>query len=254
MKATNVVLSIGIAVAIFYGLAIGRALLVPFVIAVVLWYLINVLAATFQHAMIGARRPSYRLSLVASLLTFNGLIFIIIDLIARNTVNIIAAAPDYQKNLERLIAGVFEHFGETEPFTVAKLIEEANVDRMLYELVWTLTDIIANAAMIIIYLIFLLLEQKGFTRKLAAFFDNRERETVVRDLIRQIDLDIQAYVRVKTFVSLVTALLSYAVMMYVELPFADFWAFLIFFLNFIPTIGSIIATIFPCVLGRVCKL
>jgi AI-2 transport protein TqsA len=174
MKVTNVVLSIGIAVAIFYGLAIGRALLVPFVIAVVLWYLINVLAATFQRAMIGARRPSYRLSLVASLLTFNGLIFIIIDLIARNTVNIIAAAPDYQKNLERLIAEVFEHFGETEPLTVAKLIEEANVDRMLYELVWTLTDVIANAAMIIIYLIFLLLEQKGFTRKLAAFFDNRE--------------------------------------------------------------------------------
>lgn len=73
----------------------------------------------------------------------------------------------------------------------------------------------------------------------------------MRDLIRQIELDIQAYVRVKAFVSLVTALISYAVMMYVDLPFADFWAFLIFFLNFIPTIGSIVATIFPCVLALV---
>jgi AI-2 transport protein TqsA len=251
MKVTNVVLSIAIAAAIFYGLAIGRDLLVPFVIAVVLWYLLNVLAATFQRVTVGAWRPSYGLSLVTSLVTFGGLIFIIINLIARNTVNIIAVAPDYQKNLERLIAQVFEYFGGTEPLTIAKLIEDVNVDRMLYQLVWTLTDIIANAALITIYLIFLLLEQKGFNRKLAAFFDNRERETLVRNLIRQIDLDIQAYVRVKALVSLVTALISYAVMMYVDLPFADFWAFLIFFLNFIPTIGSIVATIFPCVLALV---
>jgi AI-2 transport protein TqsA len=57
MKVTNVVLSIAIAAAIFYGLAIGRDLLVPFVIAVVLWYLLNVLAATFQRVTVGGLAP-----------------------------------------------------------------------------------------------------------------------------------------------------------------------------------------------------
>jgi len=251
MKVSNVLISLGIAAAIFYGLAMGRALLVPFVIAVVIWYLLNVLAATFQRLTIRTWCPSYRLSLAASVLTFGGLIFVITGVITRNTIDIIGAAPDYQKNLERSIAEVFEYFGQAEPVTVATLIEGLNIDRILYNLLWTLTDIIANAAMIIFYLIFLLLEQQGFDRKLAAFFDNRERETLVRGLIRQIDLDIQAYIRVKTFVSLITALLGYMVMMWVKLPFADFWAFLIFLLNFIPTIGSIVATLFPCVLALV---
>jgi predicted PurR-regulated permease PerM len=61
--------------------------------------------------------------------------------------------------------------------------------------------------------------------------------------------DIQSYILIMTFVSTLTAILSYGVMVAVGLEHAAFWAFLIFILNFIPTIGSIIGTALPSLYG-----
>ena len=51
--------------------------------------------------------------------------------------------------------------------------------------------------------------------------------------------------------SLVTALLSYGLMRIIDLDFAAFWALLVFILNYIPTIGSIVATALPGLLALV---
>jgi predicted PurR-regulated permease PerM len=53
----------------------------------------------------------------------------------------------------------------------------------------------------------------------------------------------------KTVVSLLTGILSYIVLAIIGVDFAVFWAFLIFLLNYIPTIGSLIATIFPALMA-----
>jgi predicted PurR-regulated permease PerM len=55
----------------------------------------------------------------------------------------------------------------------------------------------------------------------------------------------------KTLVSLLTAVVSYVVLEMVGVDFAIIWALLVFFLNFIPTIGSIVAVVFPALLTLV---
>jgi predicted PurR-regulated permease PerM len=67
----------------------------------------------------------------------------------------------------------------------------------------------------------------------------------VRGLFRRIGGAIQDYLWVMTLMSTVTTLLSYAVMRWVGMEFALFWATAIFFLNYIPTIGSILGTVLP---------
>ena len=74
--------------------------------------------------------------------------------------------------------------------------------------------------------------------------DEEKRKSVL-ETINKIKKDTKAYFIIKTIVSFITASLSYIVMLILGLDFAIFWAFLIFVLNFIPNIGSIIALLFP---------
>jgi predicted PurR-regulated permease PerM len=56
---------------------------------------------------------------------------------------------------------------------------------------------------------------------------------------------MEQYLWVQTALSIVSTLLTYVTLLIVGLDNALFWAFVIFVLNFIPTVGSIIATILP---------
>ncbi|MDP5038852.1 MAG: AI-2E family transporter, partial [Candidatus Gracilibacteria bacterium] len=71
------------------------------------------------------------------------------------------------------------------------------------------------------------------------------------DMLGRIKKNIKTYFLIKAFVSFLTAVLSYIVMKIFGLDFALFWSMLIFFLNFIPNIGSIIAVFFPIVLSLI---
>jgi AI-2 transport protein TqsA len=95
------------------------------------------------------------------------------------------------------------------------------------------------------------LEQRYFSAKINALIPDEASRTKLYDLLVDIDYDIRAYIGIKTAASLLTAIASYLVMSYVNLDFAGFWALLIFVLNFIPNIGSIIATLLPSLLALV---
>ncbi len=65
----------------------------------------------------------------------------------------------------------------------------------------------------------------------------------------QISLDIQRYLHIKTAVSLATGLLAALLTWSFNLEFPLLWGLLAFLLNYIPSIGSIIAAIPPCLLS-----
>ena len=69
---------------------------------------------------------------------------------------------------------------------------------------------------------------------------------MLRDILQH---QLIFYIGIKTFNSALTGLLSYAVLTYARLDFASFWGVIIFVLNFIPTVGSLIATALPAMLA-----
>ena len=70
-------------------------------------------------------------------------------------------------------------------------------------------------------------------------------------MLHQIDRDIRRYVRIKTTLATLTSALAYAVMAWVGVDFAGFWAVMVFFFYYIPTIGSILAIVAPALLTLV---
>lgn len=99
--------------------------------------------------------------------------------------------------------------------------------------------------LIMIYMIFIFAEQKVFRRKILALAEDRQEEA--KEALDNIGRGIQRYLGVKTAVSLMTGSLCYFVLVMLQIPYALLFGILTFFLNYIPTFGSIIAAIFPTV-------
>jgi predicted PurR-regulated permease PerM len=82
-------------------------------------------------------------------------------------------------------------------------------------------------------------------------FRDRGQQDQLHGVLDQIDRDIRVYIRIKTTLAAITSVLAYLVMAWVGVDFAGFWAVLVFFFYYIPTVGSILAIVAPALLTLV---
>lgn len=92
--------------------------------------------------------------------------------------------------------------------------------------------------MIIIYCAFFILEKNNLYNKFVNIFGSKQEKTLVT--IRE---NLEDYILFKTFISLLTGLATYLVLLLFGVKFAILWWLMTFLLNFIPTLWSIIAVI-----------
>lgn len=254
MKTLNVTAIAVLVIAIFYVLIVGEALLLPLVVAVALWYLINLLASGFQQLKLRGSSVPWPVCLLASIFTFVALGWAVVNFIGSRISDVRDVIPTYQANIEARIRNlpfseylIDEETGDLSGF----LLDPGWLDlpAIFASLASTFTSIVTSGGIIFIYIIFLLLEQGSMDKKISSLVDNPERERRVRSIIKKIQHDIRKYISIKVFTSTLTGTLSYAFLLILDVDFAAVWGLLIFLLNFIPTVGSIIATIFPAVIA-----
>jgi len=109
------------------------------------------------------------------------------------------------------------------------------------------SSLFGDAFLVIIYLVFILLEEPIFPRKIRAIYDSPERLDNALNMLEKIDKSTSNYMAIKSLMSLLTGTLSFFVLLLIGIDAPFFWAFLIFLLNYIPAIGSLIATLFPTI-------
>ncbi|MBB4079557.1 putative PurR-regulated permease PerM [Lewinella aquimaris] len=229
----------------------GKVLLVPVVLSFVLWYLINAVDQLIRRIpAIGSESPrGVSLTVAAGLVL--AAIVLAGSLVGRQINEMIATAPEYWLNLERQFDRILVGLGYDEAITLRAVYGELDINGYLLSLLTSFTTVTRQFLLVLLYTLFLLVEQHTFTRKLAALGLNQQRKVRVLGMLDKINRAIRAYVGVKFAASFATALLSFFVIEYAGVDFAIFWAFAIFALNFIPTIGSIVATILPSLMALV---
>ncbi|MFO7821845.1 MAG: AI-2E family transporter [Lentisphaeria bacterium] len=251
MKIQRTAMTMVIVVLSFYLLYKGQFLLLPLVVAGAITYLINILTHSICDIKVQGRglpRPFAMVFAIAVILTSLSFLF---QLISMNIASVIEVAPEYQKNLEELIYKGYHLLGAEQVPNLQEILKRLDFQKYLKLFGNTVRTLVSSTGIIIVYLIFLLVEQRTFPDKLRNLVVNPERRKDMFELIGKIRSDIRTYVGIKVLTSAATGLLSYLVLSLVGVDFASFWAVLIFLLNFIPTIGSIIATAFPSVLALV---
>lgn len=232
-------------------LVYGRTLLIPLVVAIVIWYLIVTISTAIQAIPFFGKHLSSPFALFLAIVVCLIALALLFFHIRANITAIVISAPIYQERFEWIIQQIFKSLGIKHPPNISNTLSEFNFNQIAASLAQTATEIASSTTIILIYVIFLLMEQHSFDQKLQALIPEDTKLSKARHMIRQIAEQVQSYIKIKTFASVLTSVLSYVILRLVGVDFADFWALMIFMLNYIPTIGAIIATIFPCILTLV---
>ena len=125
----------------------------------------------------------------------------------------------------------------------ARIFRSAVLDRHLGTIASTLGDVLTTTFIIVIVAIFILLEGSALPDKIRQV-DGLSFETWTR--LRQIVAHVRRYMFLKTVMSLLTGALVALWLFAVGVEFPILLGVLAFALNYIPTIGSIVAAI-PCI-------
>lgn len=253
-ERTNVVAlasALAIAALTIYLLIIGQSILVPLVLAIFITYLLKALAHSLLKIKIRGHSLPDKLALTCAIILFLIAVAIIVQLVAGNVGAIAEAAPVYQQKLQALFAEVQTVVERLigAPLTIAELNDRIDFQGVILRLVAAIQSIAGNTFLIFIYVVFLLLESRTFDLKVKAFAPTPQREAAIKQTLATIGRDIETYVWIKTLMSLLVGGASYVIMLLAGIDFAAFWALLIFILNYIPFIGSVVAVAFPVVLS-----
>ena len=76
-----------------------------------------------------------------------------------------------------------------------------------------------------------------------------ERAERVLAVVADVNKSVQRYVSLKVLISFITAFVSVVIMKVSGLHYAATFGIIVFLFNFVPYIGSVIATILPCLVG-----
>lgn len=234
-----------------YLLIVGRGMLIPLVIALFLWNILNTLSNGFRKIPRLGLKLGPSLRMVLSFIVVVLLTWILLDIISNNVNEVILASSRYQENLMRLFNKIDQQYHVKILTSLDGLLKGLEVQTILGNIYAMFTTITGSAVLISLYVVFLFVEQHFFKQKFDALIKQPGHRHVVDSIISHIVKDIQTYLGLKTLMSLITGSASWVIMKSVGLDFAEFWAILIFFLNYIPNIGAIVATAFPALLALI---
>ena len=225
---------------------IGSSIFVPLLVATFFWYLINATATYYRK--IFPREPHHHgvviffdiTSHVLSIATYIGLIYLFATRVRPMFGEILPAIPEIQDKLNDTWQYIDKTFGLDISGVAMPSIEK------IVSLVGTsVAKLATSMGMVIVYMLFMFVEQSTFHKKLAELFPNKTQHKKMRFILSSIDENMKKYLFMKTLVSGLTAVISYIWMYMLGLEFAGIWAFAIFILSYIPTIGAIIGCAMP---------
>jgi AI-2 transport protein TqsA len=237
-------------IVVIYGLQMAKVFLVPFLIAAFL-ALITVRPMLWLQSR---RVPSFLAAfMIVSAIML--LLAIVGAVLGSSIAEFTAKLPEYQAQLDVIVDGVFdfvvEHLnGDESMESIGDMIDPGWAMGLAATILNSLKDVLTNAFLIIFTMIFMLLEVSSVGTKVEAAF-GRSAESM--DGPRAFLQNLGRYLGIKTIVSIATGLCAFALTWTLGLDFPLLWGMLAFLLNYVPTIGSIIAAV-PTVLLALVQL
>jgi len=245
--APFVIIVAGLVAALYFG----QGVLKPLALAILVTTLINAATDKLTTIRIGSFRPSRWMGLTLTTLAMVAVVFVFARILTDQVEQLAADWPRYLTRLEALAAQITALMGAEIAGKVTEYIGSIDISSGVTVVLGTTGTLLTDLGMVALYTAFLISARDSGVRKLSALFPAKADHEAVTRILTSISESTRKYMLIKTAMSVLTGVASYVVMLFVGLDFAATWAVLIFLLNYIPTIGSIIGVILPCVLALV---
>ncbi|MDZ7371688.1 MAG: AI-2E family transporter [candidate division KSB1 bacterium] len=158
--------------------------------------------------------------------------------------------PIYQENLQNMLDNTITFLHDigiqASEEQMLKIFDPNVIMNLLGNLLKSLTGMLSDSVLILLMVIFMLLEAYSVPLKVKQIWG--EESQLLGD-INLFVLGMQRYLFLKTLISLATGFFVWLGLVLIGVDFALLWGLIAFLLNFIPTIGSIIAAVPPLILS-----
>ena len=236
--------------ALIFFLWIGRSIFIPLLFATFLWYLLNALASYYRKIMPCYKKdhcevPPRIFNWTSNLLSFAtvfGLVYLFATQIKPMLVELYLSTPVLQQKLM-----AFSDFISHKTGINLNIDMMPDLPQIAGYIGSSLASIAASTGMVLIYLIFMFVEQSSFNKKINALPLAKNKAKKLQYILSSINENMKKYLFTKTFISAATGISAYLLLKIIGLEYASVWGFIIFVLNYIPTIGSILACVLPIV-------
>nr|WP_213396026.1 AI-2E family transporter [Yoonia sp.] len=238
---TGALIIIAFAVVLFL-LVQARFILISLATAIILFSLTSDVINFIARQRIGPLRiPNAIASIAAMVLIATALLILTSVLLAQiNTVLVTTLA--YTERAPSAIASMFAWLGEDSQAAIFNAVRSVDASSYLRSAAGQASGITQATVLIILFVGFLFAERIWFDTKLESLIGDKAQALRVRKIIQSIIHRVNYYLLVKTVISGITGAMVYALALAFQLELATALGIITFVLNFIPNIGSIIAT------------
>ena len=229
--------------------------LLPITIAILLTYLFHPIL-DFMKVKLKIPRPLG----VILILILNFAFFYILGLIFFASFGDFSARMQYYGDkLSAIVSAVLSPFNltlvelaswlgyETKKFDVGQLLKRLFDAGIIQGVLTSFSNLLSNFFLVMLFWVFMILGKQQFEKRLKVAFSSSSFDTEKQ--INAVSDQLQSYLMIKTIVSLATGVTFTVVLTIYGIDFALIWGLLAFILNYIPNIGSMLATIFPILIA-----
>ena len=219
------------AVALGASLYFMRPVLVPLVLAILVSYLVSPLVDLVQVKL----RTPRPLAVVVALLAAAVILALLGLLISSSVSNLADKGPLYEQKILSMVdqaSALLEDWGiPIDAASIKTQLSELPIADMMLGTLNSVVNSLSNFVLVLILVIYLVAGRTPNTQKTGIY--------------REIDSRIKRYINVKVAASAATGLLTGVILALFGLDLAVVFGLLAFLLNFIPSVGSVVAVILP---------
>ncbi|MBN1393166.1 MAG: AI-2E family transporter [Sedimentisphaerales bacterium] len=217
-------------VAIGVTLIFARSILIPFVLAVFIYLLVSPLLDLQIHRL---KIPRI-IAITTTLLVVLVILTLIYILASEAIQTILATAGQYSNDftnlMEKMLLKIEEWGISFDRQEIINNVQSA-IPKFAKDTFGKIISFFSSVTLVSIFVIFLLI--------------GRNSKAVKKGIYSDIEKQTRRYIFIKTVSSLITGTLVWIILAAFDLKLAAVFGMLAFMLNFIPSIGSIIATVLP---------